>query len=102
MLRSAFLAGLGLVMAMGFADLAQADPRLDEVVYDPYVEKGVVELEARSAGLVGAPGGGAAQANVLELEYGVTNHLSLALVGIESQEPHGLAQWSDVGLEGIW
>jgi hypothetical protein len=96
------LAGVGLTVAIGFVGVSRADPRLDEVVYDPYVEKGVVEFEARSAGLVGAPAGGAAQANVFELEYGVTNHLSLALVGIESQEPRGPARWSDMGLEGIW
>jgi hypothetical protein len=102
MLRGAYLAGFGLAVAMGLADVAQADPRLDEAVYDPYVEKGVLELEARSAGLSGAPGGAAAQANVFELEYGLTNRVSLALVGIESQAPHGMARWSDVGVEGIW
>jgi hypothetical protein len=102
MLHGAFLAGLGLAVAVGFADLARADPRLDEVVYDPYVEKGVVELEARSAGLVGAPGGVAAQANMFELEFGLTNKVSLALVGVQSQEPHEPVRWSDVGVEGIW
>jgi hypothetical protein len=96
------LAGLGLAAAMGFSGVARADPRLDEVVYDPYVEKGVVELEARTAGLVGAPGGVAAKANVFELEFGLSDKVSLALVGIESQGPHGPARWSDVGVEGIW
>jgi hypothetical protein len=101
-MRRVWLAGAGVAVAVGTVGVAHADPRLDEVVYDPYVESGVLELEARSAGLVSAPGGAAAAANVLELEYGLNNHLSLALVGIESQEPHGPARWSDVGLEGIW
>jgi hypothetical protein len=103
MQRGAYLACIALAVAVtGLAHAAQADPRLDEVVYDPDVEKGVVELEARSAGLLGAPGGAAAQTNVFELEYGLTNKVSLALVGVESQEPHGTARWSDVGVEGIW
>jgi len=101
-MRRAWVAGVGLAVAMGTLRVAHADPRLDEVVYDPYVEQGVLELEARSAGLVGAPDGAAAEANVLELEYGLNSHLSLALVGIESQEPHGPPEWSDVGVEGIW
>jgi hypothetical protein len=101
-MRRVWLAGAGVAVAVGTVGVAHADPRLDEVVYDPYVESGVLELEARSAGLVSAPGGAAAAANVLELEYGLNSHLSLALVGIESQEPHGPARWSDVGLEGIW
>jgi hypothetical protein len=101
-MRRAWLRGVGLAVAMGAAGGSHADPRLDEVVYDPYVEQGVLELEARSAGLIGAPDSAAAQANVFELEYGLNKNLSLALVGIESQAPRLPARWSDVGVEGIW
>jgi hypothetical protein len=76
----AYLAGAALALVA--SDLAHADPRLDEKVYDPYVEPGVLELEVRSAGLVDA-GNGAEQTSVFEVEYGLNKHLSLALVGVE-------------------
>jgi hypothetical protein len=92
---------VGAALALTSIGLAHADPRLDEKVYDPYVEQSLAELEARSAGLVGAAGG-TEQASVFELEYGVSKRLSLALVGVEAREPHGRSRWTDVGVEGVW
>ncbi|MGH3426603.1 MAG: hypothetical protein ACRDQZ_03360, partial [Mycobacteriales bacterium] len=84
---------VGFVLALVAAGVARADPRLDDKVYDPYVEPGVLEFEARSAGLVGAVDG-ARQASVFELEYGLNKQLSLALVGVEARDPHGPpGQW---------
>lgn len=81
---------------------AKADPRLDEKVYDPYVEANVLELEVRSAGLLDAPPGEAESASVLELEYGLSRNLSLALVGVAGREPGAGTRWRDVGVEAVW
>jgi hypothetical protein len=97
-MRWACLAGVALASAA--VGIARADPRLDEKVYDPYVESGVVEVEARSAGLVGAVG--AQAASVYELEYGLNKHLSVALVGVESRPMRDADRWSSVGVEGVY
>jgi hypothetical protein len=89
------------VLALISVGMAHADPRLDEKVYAPYVERGLLEFEARSAGLLDAAGG-AQSASVFELEYGIDNHLNLALLGIESREPHGPARWSGAGVEAVY
>lgn len=91
----------GLALALSVAGVARADPRLDEKVYDPYVEPGVLEFEARSAGLLNAVDG-AQSASVFELEYGFNRSLSVALVGVASQDSHEATRWSDVGLEAVW
>ena len=59
--------------------VALADPRLDEKVYSPFVDKGEVELESRAGSEIGGPLGGAAT-TVFEAEYGLSDRLSLALV----------------------
>src|SRR5665213_636509 len=63
-----------------FAAPALADPRLDEVVYSPYVENHMLELETRVGQEVGDGDLKGAQTLVNELEYGVSDRLSLALV----------------------
>ena len=81
---------------------ASADPRLDEVVYAPYVENHVLEFETRVGQEVGGGDLKGAQTLVNELEYGVDDRLSLALVTkVEraSGEPQRL---TGVGVEGIY
>jgi hypothetical protein len=85
-----------------FAAPALADPRLDEVVYSPYVENHMLELETRVGQEVGDGDLKGAQTLVNELEYGVSDRLSLALVTkVEraSGEPQRL---TGVGIEGIY
>jgi hypothetical protein len=79
-----------------------ADPRLDEVVYSPYVENHVLELETR----VGQQSGGGDLANartsVIELEAGLNDRASLALVTAFEREPGVADRLTGVGLEGIY
>ena len=85
-----------------FAAPALADPRLDEVVYSPYVENHMLEFETRVGQEVGDGDLKGAQTLVNELEYGVNDRLSLALVTkVEraSGEPQRL---TGVGIEGIY
>ncbi len=96
------IAMLALGLALATIGVARADPRLDEKVYAPYVEPGVLELEARSAGLVDAVDSGAQSASVFELEYGLDKNLRLALVGVAGQQPHQPARWRDIGMEAVW
>jgi hypothetical protein len=95
----AVMAVLGLALAV--ASAARADPRLDEKVYDPYVEPGVLEVEARTAGLIDSAPGGGESASVFEWEYGVQKHLSLALVAVEGVQPHEGSRWRSVGVEAV-
>ena len=92
---------VGAAVALAVAGAARADPRLDEKVYAPYVQNGLGEFEARTAGLID-PVGGAEQTTVFELEYGVSDHLSLALVGALHDDRLGGSRWTDVGVEGVW
>lgn len=98
MIRRLGMAALALGLAA--APVARADPRLDEVVYTPYVLKGVTELEARHGREVGGPLGGAST-TVLEAEYGVTDRLSLALVTAVTDGAGQGARLSGVGLEAV-
>ena len=68
-----------------WASSAAADPRLDEVVYSPYVEAHTLELEARGAHQNGGSLRGSTT-TVTEAEYGVNDRLSLALVVAHGKE----------------
>lgn len=88
------------LLALGAAATAVADPRLDEVVYSPYVENGVAEFEVRSARELGGPSGGDMD-TVLEAEYGLNDRLSLALVGKFARSPGQSLHLAGVGLEAV-
>lgn len=92
-------AALGLLVAV-VPLAAHADPRLDEKVYDPYVEKGEVEFESRLGTEIGGPLGGATT-TVLEAEYGLSDRVSLALVGGIERDPTGPMRLQSIGLEGV-
>lgn len=79
---------------------ARADPRLDEKVYSPYIERGVAELEVRTAGQNGGQTGGDVT-TVIETEYGVNDWLSLSLVGAVEQGRGEHPRFTGVGLEGV-
>lgn len=88
-------------LAMGWAGWAAADPvGLANKVYDPYVKKGVTELELRGGRLTGGPLDGE-QAAVVELERGVSDRLSLALVGEFEQHAGEKAKLDSIGVEGV-
>ncbi len=95
---------LGLRVAAAVAGLsataAAADPRLDEVVYSPYVEARTLELEVRGAHQNGGSLRGA-NTVVTEVEYGVNDRLSLALVLTDETPANDTGRLTGVGLEGI-
>ncbi len=90
---------LGLALALA-AGGAAADPRLDEVVYSPYVENGVAEFEARGARALGGSLNGASGV-VLEQEYGVSDRLSLAAVETVTRGPGETTELRGLGVEAI-
>jgi hypothetical protein len=88
------------MFALAKAGAALADPRLDEVVYTPYIENGEAEFEVRNAGEVGGVSRGD-MATVLEGEYGLNDRLSLALVGKLERAPGESLKLTGVGLEAV-
>lgn len=95
---AAILLALGVSLIL--ARPALADPRLDEVVYSPYVENHQFEFETREGRENGGPLGGS-NTLVLEAEYGLSDQISLALVGAGANIGHGGFSASKIGLEGI-
>jgi len=98
--------GRALALAVGFAlaggAVASADPRLDEVVYSPYVERHVVEVETRVGQELGPGDLSGARAVVVEVEAGISDRASLALVTSVRREPGGSDGLTGLGLEGIY
>jgi hypothetical protein len=86
----------------GAAGSASADPRLDEVVYSPYVENHVLEVETRVAQELGAGDLANARTGVVEVEAGLNDRASLALVTAFEREPGVSDRLTSVGLEGIY
>lgn len=97
---AAIAAGVALAAAGLLATPAAADPRLDEVVYSPYVESHTLELEAREAHQNGGRLRGS-NTLVTEVEYGVNDRLSLALVVTDEKPTDDTSRTTGVGLEGI-
>jgi hypothetical protein len=96
-----FAIAMLLAAAAGLASTtAWADPRLDEKVYSPYVQNGVVELEVRTAGQNGGATGGDTT-TVIETEYGVNDRLSLALISSIQRAPGERVRFTSIGLEGV-
>ena len=89
------------VWVVSAAGGAFADPRLDEKVYAPYVQKGVAEFELRGGGEVGGGALSGAATTVWETEYGVSDHLSLSVVGVIAHQPGGPTQMTAIGLEAV-
>lgn len=87
--------------ALAWAGVAAADPvGLANKVYAPYVRNGVTELELRGGRLTGGPLDGE-QAAVVELERGINDRLSLAVVGEFEQHAGEARKLDSVGLEGV-
>ena len=99
MKAAGLLAGAAI---LGWAANAAADPRLDEVVYSPYVENHVLELEVRGAQELGDGDLSGARTKVVELEAGLNDRTSLALVTAFQRQPGGASRLTGVGLEGIY
>ncbi|HVM99112.1 MAG TPA: hypothetical protein VMT68_02770 [Caulobacteraceae bacterium] len=87
---------------LGWAGAAYADPRLDEVVYSPYVENHVLEVETRWGQEFGPGDLQGARTEVVELEAGLNDRASLALVTAVQREPGESDRLTAIGLEGIY
>lgn len=81
---------------------AWSDPRLDEVVYSPYVENRMFEFETRVGQEVGRGSLENAQTIVNEAEFGVSDRLSMALVTTVERAPGEPQRLTGVGLESIY
>src|SRR5579862_8764731 len=94
--------GLALGLSALLGTPALADPRLDEVVYSPYVENHMFELETRFGQEIGHGSLKGANTLVTEAEYGVSDRLSLALVTTVESGPGEGRRLTGVGIEGIY
>jgi hypothetical protein len=92
----ALAAALGLILAMP----SLADPRLDEKVYDPYIENHVLEFEARAGQEIGGALDGE-RTVVMEAEYGLDDRLSLAVVAPITRTPGQESRLSHLGVEAV-
>jgi hypothetical protein len=100
--RWGLAAAIGLAGAVSMAAPALADPRLDEIVYSPYVENHMFELETRVGQELGRGDLANARTFVVEAEAGLSDRLSLALVTSFEREPGAPDRMTGVGLEGIY
>ncbi|HEY2179725.1 MAG TPA: hypothetical protein VGH15_14195, partial [Caulobacteraceae bacterium] len=91
---------LGLVVLAAAG--ARADPRLDEVVYSPYVENHTLELETRWGQEFGNGDEKRARTFVMEADAGLSDRLSLALVGQVERGPREGGRLTAIGLESIY
>lgn len=89
-----------LLMACGLARPAAAEPGLANKVYSPYVKNGVDEVELRAGQLNGGPLDGEAGA-VVELERGVSDRLSLAVIAEFERHAGEATKLDSVGVEGV-
>ena len=94
------VAVLATAMIWAWSSGAVAAPGLSNKVSAPYVKKGVTEVELRAGRLTGGPLDGE-QAAIVEVEYGVNDRLSLAVLG-EFEQHAGEARKLDAfAIEGV-
>jgi hypothetical protein len=95
------LAGAAAVALMTIAAPAAADPRLDEKVYDPYIENHMLELETRWGQEMGGGALKGARTFFVEAEYGVNDRFSISGVAQVERAPGEAERLVGVGLEGV-
>lgn len=93
---------LALGLSLGLARPALADPRLDEIVYSPYVVNHLFELESRLGQELGHGDMAGARTEVFEAEAGLSDRASVALLTSIVRAPGQGDRVSRVGLEGIY
>ena len=99
-MRSLFAAAAAALWLGGLASAHAAAIDLDEKVYSPVIEQGETSLETRQGQALGRSTDGAA-GGVVELEYGVNERFSLALLGLWDKDPHGSAKLGEIGVESV-
>jgi len=92
----------GAVVALIFASLAFTAPaHAENKVYSPIVHEGEFAIEARGDAAVDRGDAATAQTHTYELEYGVTDRWSTALLGNLKQDAHGSLRYDATGWENI-
>ena len=85
-------------LVLSWAGAAAAEPGLGQKVYDPYVRNGLSEVEVRTGRLVGGSAEGD-QTTVVELERGINDRFSLAVLGEFEDEPGDARKLDGDGVE---
>ena len=91
----------GVVLALAAGASAVQAQGLSNKVYSPYVEKGVTELELRAGRLNGGPLDGESGA-VVELEQGINDRLSLAVLGEFEHHAGEKSKLDAIAVEGVY
>ncbi len=87
-------------LALGIWSAASAEPGLANKVYSPYVRKGVTEVELRGGRLNGGPLAGES-AGVVELEQGLSDRVSLAVLAEFEHHAGERTKLDAVAVEGV-
>lgn len=87
-------------VAAGWAGVSQAEPGLANKVYEPYVKRGVTELELRGGRLNGGPLDGESGA-IVELERGLSDRLSIAVLGEFERHAGETSKLDAIAVEGV-
>ncbi|HEX7947260.1 MAG TPA: hypothetical protein VF495_21525, partial [Phenylobacterium sp.] len=87
-------------LALGIWSAASAEPGLANKVYSPYVRKGVTEVELRGGRLNGGPLAGES-AGVVELEQGLSDRVSLAVLAEFEHHAGEQTKFDAVAVEGV-
>jgi hypothetical protein len=93
-------ASAAAILCLLVASHAAAEPGLGGKVYDPYVRNGLTEVEVRTASLTGGTSNGDTT-SVVEIEKGVSDRLSLAVLGEFERHPGEPAKLDSLGLEAV-
>lgn len=99
-MKHRILAAVAVVASLTAAGAARAEPGLANKVYDPYVRKGVTEVELRTGRLNGGVLDGESGA-VLELEHGFSDRFSLAVLGEFEHHAGEKTKLDAVAVEGV-
>lgn len=77
---------MALFLGLGITEPALAGAPLTDRVYDPWVRNGLTEVEIRTGRVIGGADGGET-ATVVEIERGLNDRMSLALLAEIEDEP---------------
>lgn len=99
-MRDRWCLAIAAAAALACSSAAMAEPGLSNKVYSPYVKKGLTEVELRAGRLTGGPLDGE-QAAVVELEYGVSDRVSLAVLAELEQHAGEPSKLDALAFEGV-
>ena len=98
--RWAATATVTVLLTLGWSGVADAEPGLANKVYSPYVKNGVTEVELRAGRLTGGSLDGE-QAAVVEVERGISDRVSLAVLAEFEQHAGEGKKLDALAVEGV-